>query len=235
MATPQKWIAATALLFLFFSGFFIVSATSPEIVLKGQVVDEAGNPIEGVTVQLSGIEKFRDGAWVRELRLGIMPSFQTDADGRFLLPFEEKDVRYDLWFDRIGWAPTFISGISATSSELEVTLERGMVLTGKVTRQLPNKTRGDRPGPEVPVQQTVVDLRLPSEDLWYQQRSFTDAEGRYSFRVSPPPPGREWQVVFAGEVVPLEIEKEKPIEGPDFLIEVSVYSGSKRRLRRGGG
>lgn len=186
------------------------------------MVDEEGNPIGDVTVQLSGIEKFRDGAWEREVHLGIMPSYQTDAQGRFRLPLEEKNVRYDLWFDRFDRAPTFLSGVSGQGEELKVTLERGVILTGTISRQLPNRTRGVRPGPQVRVGQTVVDLRLPSEDLWYQQRSFTDTDGKYSFRVSAPPAGRKWQVVFVGEVVEVEIGEAKQIAGPDFLVEVST-------------
>jgi len=182
--------------------------------VRGLVTDEKGTPLEAVTVQVSGLEKFRDGDWHREIRLGEMPSHTTDKEGRFVLPFYETDIRYDLWFEKDGFAPTFLYGISGKSQELKVVMRRGMPLSGTITR-LVN-------GRQEPVVRTTIELKLPSEDLWYQRRTATDNKGKYMFRVSPPPKERKWLLVFFGEVVELDIKQGEPVPGVDFEVKVTA-------------
>ncbi len=176
--------------------------------ITGVVVDEQAKPVEGVTVQLCGIEKFG----VRVIRLGLMPQYLTDREGRFLLPFHETDARYDLWFDKFGFAPTFLYGISGESQELKVVLRRGIPLSGTVTRVVN--------GLREPVFGTTITLRLPSEDLWYQNRTLTDDNGRYMFRVSPPPRGYPWLLYLLGQVVELYIKQGDSAADVDFVASV---------------
>jgi hypothetical protein len=190
-------------------------AESTVATVRGLVTDEKGTPLEGVTVQVSGMEKFRDGAWHREIRLGRMPSYTTDKEGRFVLPFYEADIRYDLWFDKYGFAPTFLFGISAESQELKVLMSRGTLLSGTITR-LVN-------GRQEPVVGTMMELRLlPAEDLWYQRRTTTDNNGRYMFRVSPLPREKKWQLVLVGEVVKLDVRQDEPVPVVDFEVKVTA-------------
>ena len=93
-------------------------------------------------------------------------------------------------------------------------MKRGTPVTGIVTRLVKERRE--------PVSGTMVELRLPSDDLWYQQRVFTDHEGRYTFRISPPPKNKKWSVVFVGEVVMLDVKGEEPVIGPDFVVVVEV-------------
>ncbi len=212
----MAWSKSKSLLVALLLGLFCLSAQSapPIATVSGTVTDAKGASLEGVTVQVSGLEKFRAGAWHREMRLGMMPKYVTDNGGRFVLPFYEADIRYDLWFDKEGFAPTFLPGISAKSQELKVAMKRGAPVTGIVTRPVKEGRK--------PVSGMMVELKLPSEDLWYQQRVFTDLEGRYAFRISPLPKDRKWLVVFAGEAVELDVKGEEAVIGPEFVVRVEV-------------
>ncbi len=216
----RVWLAGTALLVICGCGLIPVATSTGEGSIRGRVVDSTGQPLAEVTVQICGIETLKNGNWTREFYLGMLPKFQTDSAGRFLIPVKKQNLRYDLWFDRNGKAPSFLSSITPETGEIQVTLDEGTILSGRVMRQLPNNTPAARPGPKTPVAQTVVYLRLPAEDLWYQQRSFTDTDGVYRFHVSTPPPGSHWQVDFLGQIVVVEIGEAKEIVGPDFLVDV---------------
>jgi len=76
-------------------------------------------------------------------------------------------------------------------------------------------------GKAAPVSGTQVELRLPSEDLWYQQQTSTDNNGKYTFHVWPPDHSK-WQLDFSGEVVKLDVAAGQPVKGPDFEVAASV-------------
>jgi hypothetical protein len=56
----------------------------------------------------------------------------------------------------------------------------------------------------------------------------TDHKGQYTFHVTPPTGERKWQVVFAGEVVQLNVKEREPVQGPDFEVTVSVNWPNRR-------
>ena len=188
-------------------------AAQPVGNIVGIVKDEQGSPLADVKIQMCGLEKLHNGNWQRELRSGEMPSYSTDKEGRFVVPVGEADMRFDFYCDKPGYAPTFLYGITNQSPELGVVLKRGLTVTGTVKRIAGGKAE--------PVAGTQVELRLPFEDLWYQQRTGTDYNGKYTFHVSPPGHGK-WQVVFAGEVVALDVVEGQPVKGPDFEVAVTV-------------
>ena len=133
-ATKPILLPAALLLACSLPGFLAARTTSttdargaidpPTVV--GTVIDEQGRPRKGVTVQISGMEKLHPGGWVRVFRLGIMPSFTTDERGRFEIPFNEEDLRFDLWCDDWAFAPTFVHAIAADSEDLTIVLKRGV-------------------------------------------------------------------------------------------------------------
>ena len=185
----------------------------PADSITGIVRDEQGAPLADVKIQMCGLEKFSGGTWRREMRLGEMPAYSTDQDGHFVVPVRENDLRFDFYCDKPGYAPVFLHAITNQSPELAVVLKRGLTVTGTVQRMAGGKLE--------PVGGAQVELQLPSEDLWYQQRTSTDHNGKYSFHVSPPDHGA-WQVVFSGEAVKLDVAAGRPVKGPDFEVAVSV-------------
>jgi hypothetical protein len=203
---------AAAVAGLIFLGQPLLAASTADAI-RGIVKDEQGSPLSDVKVQVCGLEKLDGGMWRREIRLGEMPSYTTDKEGHFTIPVRDSQLRYDFYCDKPGYAPAFLYAVTNNSPELTVVLHRGLTITGTVRRLVNGK-------PE-PVTGTQVELRLPYVDLWYQQRTMTDSKGQYRFQVTPTP-GRKWQVVFAGEVVPFEVNEGQPIEGPDFEVTVSV-------------
>jgi len=191
-----------------------LQAGRPALTVPGVVTDEEGKPLAEVNYRISGVWSFRNGLW--GLRTGIAPELTTDRKGRFVLQFFESNIKYDLQFDKAGYAPSFLYDISPDSEELKVVMKRGVRFCGTVTRLVDGERK--------PVNSTTVTLRLPAESSWYQKRTLTDLDGEYVFRVSPPPPPRrrKWQVVFADEIVEIDVEEGKPIERVDFEIIVTA-------------
>jgi len=194
-------------------------AAAPVVTVAGIVTDEQGSLLEGVKVQLCGMEELRNGVWVRVYRLGEMPFWTTDKQGRFVIEFNEPGMRYDFWFEKHGFAPTFLYGISAESEDLKVLLKRGVLVTGTVTRLVRGK--------EKPVEWVEVVLSGPSTDLMYRQGSVTDHNGKYTFRAGPAPPGKNWSVLFLNESIEIDIGEEGPVAGPDFVVELTVREKPK--------
>ena len=197
-----------------------VGEAKPLAAVAGVVTDEVGKPLEGVKVQLCGMETLQDGVWKRECRDGWMPWWTTDKKGRFAIEFGEPHIRYDLWFEKRGFAPTFMYGISGKSGELKVVLRKGVIVTGTVARLM-------EAGGEKPVEVAQVVLSGPSTDLMYRQESLTDHEGRYRFRASRAPEGKKWSVVFLNERVDLDIGDKDPVAGPDFVVTIEVREKKK--------
>jgi len=192
----------------------IARAATSHATVPGVVTDEEGKASEGVRVQLCAMEKLHDGVWVREYRLGEMPWWTTDKQGRFVIEFREPDMRYDLWFEKGGFAPAFLYGISAKSEDLKVVLKRGVLIAGTVTRLVR--------GGETPVEGVDVVLAGPGTDLMYRQESATDHKGQYTFRAAPAPLGKKWSVVLLNESIELEVGDQDPVTGPDFVVELTV-------------
>jgi len=211
--------SARLCVFVLFTVASIAHAATPAATVSGVVTDESGNPLEGVKVQLCGMETLQDGVWKRERRSGEMPWWTTDKQGRFTIEFGEADIRYDLWFEKRGFAPTFLYGISAESGELKVLLRKGIIVTGNVTRLVD--------GREKPVEAAAVVLSGPSTDLMYRQESSTDHEGRYTFRASPAPKGKNWSVIFLNKGVDIVIGDGVAVSGPDFVVSLEVKKKKK--------
>jgi hypothetical protein len=189
------------------------------------VVDEQGKALAGVSWRISGLEVLRDGKWTFELRTGVAPESTTDNEGHFEVTFREP-LRYDLQFHKPAYAPAFLYAVGTNSSGLKVTLRRGQILHGTVTRLIDGNRK--------PVVNEQVELRLPARDLWYQEHVTTDRDGRFEFRVCAPPsqpptppgniivgkgePSRQWkwQVVFRGKVVQVDVKDGEATEPVDF-------------------
>lgn len=211
--------------------------TEPAEEVIGTVTDEEGSPLEGVTVQVCGVEqKLADGSWRRNHRCELMmPKCSMDQAGRFIVPFDGNDVRVNLRFEKEGFAPTFVDGISPQAQDLKVVMQRGTLVSGTVSRLIRGQLE--------PVKGTAVELRSLTGDLasqrrafrdplryvWeeggdlpYRQRVFTDHEGRYTVALSPPSGERSWFLVCLDEAVALDLEAGQPTVGPNFVVVVQV-------------
>jgi hypothetical protein len=194
--------------------------------IRGIVRDEAGKPLAAVKVQLCGREHLEDGIWTRPpLTTGLWPSYATDKEGRFAIPSVGPDSALDLYFDKEGYAPVILYRVRGSTNALSVVMKRGLALVGHVQRRVGEKLEA--------VSGATVELCLPHDDLWYQQRTRTDPEGRYVFQVTPPPDGKKWQVVYGDERVQVEIEEGKPVAGPDFEAPVKELGDAKKRVKEG--
>ena len=191
--------------------------------VKGQVVDESGKPVPGAAWKISGTEVLRDGKSTRVIRLGDSVDSFADAEGRFVISFGEP-IRFDLQFHKPGFAPAFLYEIAADFPDLKITLKRGESIHGTAI--------SGRAAAGVKVK-----LRLPSQDLWYEEETFTDANGKFEFRSCAPPPEpqlppgnssgpapprnsppkRRWQVVCGDKVVQVDVVDGQPVEPVDFF------------------
>ncbi len=193
-------------------------------VVRGRVTNEEGTPLAGVKWCINATEEFQDGEWVLVMRSGALRKNSTDEHGCFLLAFHEQ-IRYDLQFEKPGFAPAFLFQISAEASHIDVVMRRGEEIRGTVVRLIDGRRE--------PVSGTMVELRFPTRDYWYQVRAFTDTSGKFGFRACPPPAvpvgcadktcrpaARRWQLVYAGQVVELDVRDGEPVEAIDFEVEV---------------
>ena len=229
-----------------------VVGAEPVEKLTGIVTDERGRPLEGVTVKMCGVEWFSDGRWHRNRRPDCLIPWPTASDktGRFTVPFteasftlplDEKKTRFNFWFDKEGYAPTFLSGVFPHPEDVKVIMKRGMQVSGTVKRLMEGKLE-PVDGAAVYVQCSSGDLAhqrrvfedpyfflLKMEkakegcDLPYRQRVLTDSFGTYTFRLTPPPKDKKWFLVCLNEGVILDVKEGQPTKGPGFEVVVRVH------------
>lgn len=113
------------------------------VTLTGRVLDRDRKPLSGVAVTAVEVEGGGGGgrpggAMVRRIVLNFAPAPQdallTGSDGTFSL--RVKEGSYDLKFSREGFAAKTLHGeqVSPSSKPVEVTLEPGVEITGRVVR-----------------------------------------------------------------------------------------------------
>lgn len=207
----------------------------------GIVTDESGRSLEGVTVTMCGVEKFHDGRWHRNRRPHCLipgPSISDKAgrftvlftEASFTLPLDEKETRFNFWFDKEGFAPTFISGISPQPQDVKVIMKRGIQVSGTVKRLTEGQLE--------PVKGMAVYLQCSSGDLAHQKRVFDDpyffvmkakqgcdlphqqrvltsSFGAYTVRLTPPPKDKKWFLVCLNEGVILDGKQRQQAKSTD--------------------
>jgi hypothetical protein len=212
--------------------------------LSGIIVDEDGRPLKGVKVQVSGVEmKLPDGKWDRNRSCAfLMPQVAVEEAGRFALPFDEtqppkeQEIRLNLWFEKDGYAPTFVLGVRPDKQDLKVVMEPGIQVAGNVRRSIKGKLE--------PVDGAAVEVRLAADietqkrafrdplgfvlehggNLPYRRRVFTDSSGEYVVSVPTPPEGMKWFVVCLDEAAAIDLSDERHANGPDFVVQVNAES-----------
>jgi len=202
--------------------------------VTGRVIDEEGKPLAGVQWRISGIEELHEGNWIVVQKSGWPQEHVTGADGCFVVTFQE-NVRYDLQFDKWGYGPVFLYQISASSPEINVVMKKGVPIRGSVTRLVDGIRKPVSGAP-------MIELRLPNpRGFCYSKKVYMDHQGKFEFfaSVPPQPPPRslftskgevcyprlqpdKWQVVFAGEIVEIDVEEGKQVDEIHFEIQVKV-------------
>ncbi|HXG58821.1 MAG TPA: carboxypeptidase regulatory-like domain-containing protein [Thermoanaerobaculia bacterium] len=116
-----------------------VTLTIPRgLPLTGRVTDRDGKPLSGVTVTASESEGGPGGPMRRVAMMSRIAddedNVQTASDGSFELRLKEGS--YDLMFRREGLAPKIVRNhaLGSSSTPLEVTLEPGAEIAGRVSR-----------------------------------------------------------------------------------------------------
>lgn len=107
------------------------------IAITGRVTDRDGKPLSGVAVSAAESEGFTGGirrVVMNALRQRDEDAVQTASDGTFTIRL--KEGTYDLAFKREGYAIKSVRGeqVNATTKPVEVTLDRGVEIAGRVVR-----------------------------------------------------------------------------------------------------
>jgi hypothetical protein len=191
--------------------FVFLTAQAADSV-RGQVVDENGKPLDGVTWTVSAIEELHDGKRKLIMHSGKPEKGTTDSEGLFTVPFH-KPQRYDLQLHKSGFAPAFLFEVSVGSPQIKVTLKRGQSIHGTVRRWVNGKPR--------PAEKETVVLCLPGRGLWYEEKVLTDSKGRFEFRAcaAPVEPSGQkwtWQVVYLNQTVELDVQDGRPVDEVNF-------------------
>jgi large repetitive protein len=149
-----------------------VTITMPRgIAINGRVTDNAGKPLSGVAVAPGEQEGGGVPGGVRRMISAVMRGggedediVRTGSDGRFVT--RVKEGTYDVSFKREGYSVKTVRGVAvnATAKPMEVTLEPGVEITGRVTR-------GGNPVEGV----TVIVASMDSPSM-----SATGPDGRFS-------------------------------------------------------
>src|SRR5260370_10471219 len=110
--------------------------------ISGCVLDRNGKPLSGVGVSAEESEDQRGGGGMGRMVRRAIASFgaerddrvRTDSDGTFSMRVREGT--YDLVFKREGFAAKTLRAqqVSASSKPVEVTLDPGVAISGRITR-----------------------------------------------------------------------------------------------------
>ncbi|MBN1507114.1 MAG: carboxypeptidase regulatory-like domain-containing protein [Sedimentisphaerales bacterium] len=163
---------------------YIRSKTADDILatgtfVAGRAVDESGQPVAGVPVNVSAIRREREKgkfSWTYSNynTLGDV----TDEQGRFIIEVEE-DAAYCLLFSPLHQAAIIVYDLPTGTEDCEVILPEGGTVTGRLVR-LQNGEKVPIADAEVRIAQTS---RASYSHLGFDQdrSTKTDAHGRFRF------------------------------------------------------
>ena len=188
--------------------------------VTGIVVDGEGKAIRGARCSVSG---FYSAAGSRIMYSGERQFLLTDGQGHFSIPIPRGDPFVDLQFDHGNVpAPAFLYKIKPAASPLRVVLTEGKPLRVRVVERANDRL--------IPVPHAEIELQMPQEDFWYQNRQATDAKDEYNFRVSAPSGKSPWMLYYAGKRLPVDYAEITP--DTVMVLEVSVAMTPSAQVER---
>lgn len=191
----------------------------PARSLTGRVVDREGRPIPGVIVSAA---ETRELQMADESQTGSSSrsAGETDSEGRFVTRDLEPGT-FHLTFQAAGFRPEVVRGLTIREEEdpapLEVVLERGAVLSGRVADSRGRPAAGLR---IFVLSLERADPLLPS-DSWEE----TDAEGRY--RIAGLATGRNRIGVQDGSDMRRLLERTVTLGSGDQRLDLELPAGHR--------
>jgi protocatechuate 3,4-dioxygenase beta subunit len=106
----------------------------PKLILSGRIRDEKGKPVARVTIHPVEFWKGRTGGAAIE-RKGFDVLAVTDKDGQFRLGVPEAEITLMVHVTAPGFAPRMLEGLSPGPDGNDVTLYRGVIVSGRVVKK----------------------------------------------------------------------------------------------------
>jgi hypothetical protein len=195
-----------------------------QTTLTGIVVDRDGKPLADVLYRLSGYGK-------RQAIGGDIGFQKTDLGGRFAIqvPSEKSvaDLQFDqppsgrfpsasadLQFNYRELAPVVLNDVTADGVPLRVVMTEGMLVEGSVV-ELVN-------GKRVPISGATIALAMPQWGFWYHKEQGTGSDGKFHFRISEPPKGRHWQLVYGGKYFNIQYDPKQPKVVVELMSDIKM-------------
>ncbi|HEX6177133.1 MAG TPA: carboxypeptidase-like regulatory domain-containing protein, partial [Thermoanaerobaculia bacterium] len=175
--------------------------------VTGRVVDREGNPLSGVSVSAAESQDANTSRMMRMQRGRTEDDLvQTSSEGTFALKL--KEGTYDLAFRREGFAPKTVRAqrVAAAMDPIDVTLEAGVEITGRVTRNGVG----------------IGDVRVSVFGDAAQESTQTSADG--SFRFSDLAPG---SLMLSAIKEDEFIQINQPVKAPARDVELKVSPGGR--------
>ena len=167
--------------------------------LTGIVVDKDGKPLKGVSYRLVGYGNIQNHARFSGGIIGSPP--KTDTDGRFTQQIPSGNLFANLQFDSAELAPVVLDDIKCDGSLLLIVMTEGMLIEGTLSGWVNGKL--------VPIGGATISLKMFQMEFSFRKEQRTDKDGKFRFRISEPPKGRQWTLDYAGEHFVVEYKPKK--------------------------
>ncbi len=176
-------------------------------ILKGRVVDKAGNPVAGAFVAVSGWRGYRSFAW----------RVNTDAEGRFQwndAPVDE--VLLDMGKEHYMSVRRY--GMTASDKEHVITLPPELRITGRVVDQ-----ETGRPLPRFTIA-SGLDFGDGRPTYWDRRRTKSFTDGRYEITFGEPYPGHLARAEAEGYLP--EVSRPFTDEEGEVVFDMAMKKGT---------
>jgi protocatechuate 3,4-dioxygenase beta subunit len=191
------------------SGIMLTIANG--VAVTGRVIDKNGKPVAGVTVATAEATEF-SGNMIRRMVAAFGSQrdrgddVKTTSDGSFTVRLKEGS--YDFAFRHEGFATKTLRAlqINTTTKPVEVTLEPGVEISGRVTRK----------GAGIP------DVRVMAIGEGSQASAETAADG--SFRIADLTPG---QMMLNAMKEDEFIQQIRPVTAPASDVNIEIPTGGR--------